>query len=147
MPKTGEKLWWITGLSWQPKSTPIVDGNIVYAHWWESGGEAEQPSETPDFNEVLTRFDTNHDRKITAEEFARILGFNAASLTTISPAMASSTSAIGISIVPAAPRETLCWPSKPEREAISPAPRAFCGACKSSFRTYHRRCCMTVCSI
>ena len=68
--KTGEKLWWITGLSWQPKSTPIVDGNIVYAHWWENGGEAEQPSETPDFNEVLTRFDTNHDRKITAEEFA-----------------------------------------------------------------------------
>lgn len=51
--KTGEKLWWITGLSWQPKSTPVVDGDMIYAHWWENGGEAEQPTETPAFEEML----------------------------------------------------------------------------------------------
>lgn len=67
---TGEKLWWFTGLSWQPKSTPVIDGDVVYAHWWENGGEAEQPTETPAFEEVLARFDTNKDSKITAEEFA-----------------------------------------------------------------------------
>ncbi len=68
--RTGEKLWWITGLSWQPKSTPVVDGDIVYAHWWENGGESEQPAETPTFDEVLARFDANHDRKLTADEVA-----------------------------------------------------------------------------
>ena len=68
--KTGKKLWWITGLSWQPKSTPIIDGDIVYAHWWENGGEADQPTHTPAFDEIAAKFDTNKDGKITAEEFA-----------------------------------------------------------------------------
>lgn len=68
--KTGEKLWWIGGLSWQPKSTPVVDGDVVYAHWWENGGEAEQPAETPAFEEVLVQFDSDKDRKLTAAEFA-----------------------------------------------------------------------------
>jgi outer membrane protein assembly factor BamB len=68
--KTGEKLWWITGLSWQPKSTPVVDGEMVYAHWWENGGEAEAPTETPEFAEALARFDANKDKKIAPEEFA-----------------------------------------------------------------------------
>ena len=68
--RTGEKLWWINGLSWQPKSTPVIDGDVVYAHWWENGGEAEQPTETLTFEEILSRFDANHDKKITREEFA-----------------------------------------------------------------------------
>ena len=36
--ETGEKLWWIRGMSWQPKSSPIIDGNMIYAHLWEGGG-------------------------------------------------------------------------------------------------------------
>ena len=68
--RTGEKLWWIAGLSWQPKSTPVIDGDMIYAHWWENGGEAEQPTETPEFSEALAKFDTNSDRKISREEFA-----------------------------------------------------------------------------
>jgi outer membrane protein assembly factor BamB len=68
--RTGEKLWWVTGLSWQPKSTPVVDGDVVYAHWWESGGEAEQPTLTPTFAETLAKYDSNRDRKLTTEEFA-----------------------------------------------------------------------------
>jgi outer membrane protein assembly factor BamB len=68
--KTGKKLWWIGGMSWQPKSTPIIDGDIVYAHWWENGGEAEQPTETPTFEEVLAKFDGDKDKKISRDEFA-----------------------------------------------------------------------------
>jgi outer membrane protein assembly factor BamB len=68
--KTGEKLWWVTGLSWQPKSLPIVDGDMIYAHWWENGGEAEQPTETPTWKETLARFDIDGDKKITRDEFA-----------------------------------------------------------------------------
>jgi outer membrane protein assembly factor BamB len=68
--RTGEKLWWIDGMSWQPKSTPVVDGDIVYAHWWESGGEAEAPTETPEFQEALAKFDADKDGKISRAEFA-----------------------------------------------------------------------------
>ncbi|MGH9658156.1 MAG: PQQ-binding-like beta-propeller repeat protein, partial [Bryobacteraceae bacterium] len=67
---TGEKLWWIRGLSWQPKSSPVVAGGMIYAHWWEQGGEAEQPAETPTFDQTLKQFDSSGDRKITTEEFA-----------------------------------------------------------------------------
>jgi outer membrane protein assembly factor BamB len=68
--RTGERLWWIQGMSWQPKSTPIVDGDVVYAHWWEHGGEAEQPTETPTYEDTLARFDSNRDKLLSAEEFA-----------------------------------------------------------------------------
>ena len=68
--RTGEKLWWVNRLSWQPKSTPLIDGDIVYAHWWEGGGEAEVPADTPTFDATLAQFDANRDRKITPEEFA-----------------------------------------------------------------------------
>ncbi len=68
--ETGEKLWWIRGLSWQPKSAPVVDGAMVYAHWWEQGGEAEQPTETPAFDEMLAKFDANHDGRLSREEVA-----------------------------------------------------------------------------
>lgn len=68
--RSGKRLWWIEGLSWQPKSTPVIDGDIVYAHWWENGGESEQATETPTWEETAAKFDTNKDGKITAEEFA-----------------------------------------------------------------------------
>jgi outer membrane protein assembly factor BamB len=68
--RTGEKLWWIGGLSWQPKSTPVVEGDMVYAHWWEAGGENEGATVTPEFSELLKKFDANGDRRISLEEFA-----------------------------------------------------------------------------
>ncbi len=67
---TGEKLWWVRGLSWQPKSAPVVDGEMVYAHWWEAGGEADTSTETPEFAEMLAKFDANHDGTLSAEEIS-----------------------------------------------------------------------------
>jgi outer membrane protein assembly factor BamB len=68
--RTGAKLWWIGGLSWQPKSTPVVAGEVVYAHWWEAGGEAEGVTETPEFADIRKKHDANGDGKISPEEFA-----------------------------------------------------------------------------
>jgi outer membrane protein assembly factor BamB len=65
---TGAKLWWIHGLSWQPKSTPLIDGDMIYAHWWESGGESETASETPTFADMLAKYDADHDGRISLEE-------------------------------------------------------------------------------
>jgi outer membrane protein assembly factor BamB len=68
--RTGAKLWWINGLSWQPKSTAVIDGNMIYAHWWENGGEAEAPTETPTFEEMLRQYDRNKDRRVARDEYA-----------------------------------------------------------------------------
>ena len=66
---TGEKLWWVSGLSWQPKSSPVIDGDMIYAHWWEAGGENDAAAVTMTFAEALEKYDANHDGKIAAEEF------------------------------------------------------------------------------
>jgi outer membrane protein assembly factor BamB len=67
---TGERAWWVRGLSWQPKSLPVIDGDTIYVHAWEGGGDAETPTETPTFTEMLARRDTNHDGKLSEAEFA-----------------------------------------------------------------------------
>ncbi len=61
---TGEKLWWVRGMSWQPKSTPIIVGDIIYAHWWET------QTDTPLFADMLAKFDANKDGKISYDELA-----------------------------------------------------------------------------
>jgi hypothetical protein len=68
MAATGEKLWWIRGMSWQPKSSPVIDGDMIYAHWWEAGGENETATVTMTFAEALEKYDTNHDGKIAKDE-------------------------------------------------------------------------------
>ena len=65
---TGEKLWWIRGMSWQPKSSPVIDGDMIYAHWWEAGGEAETSTETPSFEDMLAKYDANKDGRLSADE-------------------------------------------------------------------------------
>lgn len=71
--RNGEKRWWVLGLSWQPKSVPIFEDDLIYAHWWEAGGEAETPAEIETFAEVLARYDRNRDRLLTAEELKGFL--------------------------------------------------------------------------
>ncbi|MBL8232541.1 MAG: PQQ-binding-like beta-propeller repeat protein [Bryobacterales bacterium] len=66
--ETGRKLWWIGGLSWQPKSMPVLHDGLIYAHWWESGGEAETSTETPKFSELLAKFDADKDGRISKDE-------------------------------------------------------------------------------
>lgn len=65
---TGEKLWWVRGFSWQPKSLPVIDGDMIYVHGWEGGGEAETPTETPSWAEALKLYDANKDGKIIQDE-------------------------------------------------------------------------------
>lgn len=69
--ETGRKLWWIHGLSWQPKSMPVFYDGLIYAHWWESGGEAETTPETPTYAEMLAKHDADKDGRISKEEYAR----------------------------------------------------------------------------
>ena len=61
-------LWWVRGFSWQPKSLPVIDGDRIYVHGWEGGGEVETPTETPTWPEALALYDKNNDGKIFPDE-------------------------------------------------------------------------------
>ena len=65
---TGEKLWWVRGFSWQPKSLPVRAVGVIYVHGWEGGGEAEAPTETPTWTEALGLYDANKDGRIVQDE-------------------------------------------------------------------------------
>ncbi len=65
---TGEKLWWVRGFSWQPKSVPVIADGVIYVHGWEGGGEAEAPTETPTWAEALALYDANKDGRIVQDE-------------------------------------------------------------------------------
>ena len=66
--ETGEKLWWMRGLTWQPKSPPIVVGDVLYFNGWAPGGDPGQQADLPPFEDVLKRADANHDGKLAPEE-------------------------------------------------------------------------------
>jgi outer membrane protein assembly factor BamB len=65
---TGERLWWIRGMAWQLKSVPVIDGDVVYVAGWETGGDTEQPAESPTWAEALAKYDSNHDGRISRSE-------------------------------------------------------------------------------
>lgn len=67
--ETGKRLWWVRGQSWQPKSIPIVIGDMIYAHSWEGGGEADTPTETPTFDEMRKAWDKDSDGRLSKDEF------------------------------------------------------------------------------
>ena len=46
----------------------MIDGDMIYVHGWEGGGEAETPTETPTWEEALKQYDKSGDGKITPNE-------------------------------------------------------------------------------
>ena len=66
--ETGEKLWWVRGMSWHPKSAPVISRDMIYVHSWETGGEAETPTETPTFEATLEKYDTDQDARLSRDE-------------------------------------------------------------------------------
>ncbi len=66
---TGEKSWWVRGLSWQPKSVPVIDGDIIYALAADNGNLEKQEG-LPSFAELRSKYDADHDGKLTPKELA-----------------------------------------------------------------------------
>ena len=65
---TGRKLWSVHGLTWQVKTSAVVDGGVVYATGWAPGADAGQRSELPPFETALARADADGDKKLSNEE-------------------------------------------------------------------------------
>jgi outer membrane protein assembly factor BamB len=68
--ESGEKLWWISGLSWQAKSVPVITEDMIYVNSWESEGDQAQPraDSLPSFESLLAEHDKNRDGKLSRDE-------------------------------------------------------------------------------
>lgn len=66
--ETGERVWWLRGLTWQPKSPPIVVGDTLYFNGWAPGGDPGEQKDLPPFADVATQADANGDGKLSPEE-------------------------------------------------------------------------------
>jgi outer membrane protein assembly factor BamB len=64
----GERLWFVRGLTCQPKSAPIIAGDVVYFNGWTPGNDAGEQVDLPDFGEVIAAADANQDKKLAQIE-------------------------------------------------------------------------------
>jgi outer membrane protein assembly factor BamB len=64
----GEPLWFVRGLTCQPKSAPTIAGDIVYFSGWTPGNDVGEQVELPPFAEVIVAADANHDGKLAQPE-------------------------------------------------------------------------------
>jgi outer membrane protein assembly factor BamB len=68
--ETGKEVWWVHGLTWQMKPTPIVDGDTAYVLGWAGGADQGNQAAIPSFQEMLKAADVNHDAKLAKAELA-----------------------------------------------------------------------------
>ena len=71
---TGEKIWWVRGLSFEMKSTPVMKDDVVYINGY--GSPLNDPGnqvKLPAFTEVLSEQDTDQSGTISREEFPKIV--------------------------------------------------------------------------
>jgi outer membrane protein assembly factor BamB len=64
----GETVWWVDGLTWQLKPTPVMSGDTIYVLGWAGGSDTGQQENLPIFEEVLKAWDKNHDGKLSKDE-------------------------------------------------------------------------------
>jgi outer membrane protein assembly factor BamB len=76
-PASGEKLWWVGGLCFEMKSTPVVHGDILYINGYGSPMNEEQVSfSVKDFGDVLAEKDGDGNQKLTLAEMPDELAKN-----------------------------------------------------------------------
>lgn len=66
--ETGKKLWYVRRMAWQTKSVPLFDGDVIYIHSWENGGDPGQRKHTDPWDEALAKLDADGDGKISRDE-------------------------------------------------------------------------------
>ena len=66
--ENGETVWWVGGLTWQLKPTPVMRKDTIYVLGWAGGSDTGQQENVPPFEEVLKSWDKNHDGKLSKDE-------------------------------------------------------------------------------
>jgi len=67
----GETLWFVRGLTCQPKSAPIISGDVLYFNGWTVGNDEGQQVELPPFAKAIAAADANHDGKLSQAELPK----------------------------------------------------------------------------
>jgi outer membrane protein assembly factor BamB len=68
---TGEKIWWVSGLSFEMKSTPVIHKGLIFVNGY--GSPINQPGnhvEMPPFAEALAEYDSDGDGQLSRAEVA-----------------------------------------------------------------------------
>jgi outer membrane protein assembly factor BamB len=69
--QTGERLWWMTGMAWQAKSVPLVEGNTLYVHsWMAAPSEFGIKSVTAPWDEAVKQYDADSSGGLSKAELA-----------------------------------------------------------------------------
>jgi outer membrane protein assembly factor BamB len=66
--ETGKEEWYVGGLTWQLKPTPVIDGENIFILGWAGEADPGQQEVIPDFAEVIAKIDANKDGKIQKDE-------------------------------------------------------------------------------
>lgn len=64
----GETVWFVRGLTCQPKSAPVIDGGVLYFSGWTPGNDSGEQVDLPAFGEVIAKADGNRDGKLAQGE-------------------------------------------------------------------------------
>ena len=69
---SGEKLWWVGGLSFEMKSTPVIWNDLVFINGYATPlNQPENTVEIPKFEKALNDFDKNKNGKLSREELPK----------------------------------------------------------------------------
>ena len=67
----GATLWFVRGLTCQPKSAPTIAGDTLYFSGWTPGNDSGEQVDLPPFSEVIAAADTNRDGQLAQAELPR----------------------------------------------------------------------------
>jgi outer membrane protein assembly factor BamB len=65
---SGEKSWWVRGLTWQLKPTPVMDEDTIYLLNWAGGADIGQQEDVVSFHDALKLHDKDGDGLLSKEE-------------------------------------------------------------------------------
>lgn len=66
--RTGERLWWVEGISRIVDSTPCYANGLVYLATWTPGGDDDNRITMEPYHEALVKYDQNKDSLIQEDE-------------------------------------------------------------------------------
>ena len=67
---SGEEIWWVRGLTWQMKSTPVIDRDTLYLSGWAGGADDSQREEVGSFADFLSERDADGDGRLSQQEIS-----------------------------------------------------------------------------
>ena len=66
---TGRKVWWVGGLSFEMKSTPVIQDGVLFINGYATPlNQPDEQVKIPPFDQALSRYDADKDGKLDKEE-------------------------------------------------------------------------------